>query len=204
VLSRPQKKALGVVAGIGHVYADRESPIGNGHDNGEVSPKFRHPALCQREIPIARDYARLRCSTLKSVALDVTALRRQMADSDFQDDNDDTCSACGGSGELLCCDGCYRSFHFKCLDPPLDSDNPPEDDWFCAICAAKKNPPVRHSRSLFSSLFDNLERKNPFSFRLPASIRDYFEGVRTADGGEYEDTVPQKSRSVEPDVRKSL
>ena len=36
-------------------------------------------------------------------------------------ENDDYCAACGGNGKLLCCDGCTRSFHFKCVDLSPDS-----------------------------------------------------------------------------------
>jgi hypothetical protein len=117
----------------------------------------------------------------------------QVADATMQDDNDDYCSACGGSGELLCCDGCDRSFHFTCLDPPVDSENLPET-WFCYDCAAKRNPPMKLPRGLFSSLFQNLEKKNPVAYNLPVEIREYFEGVKTGDEGEYEEAVTQRTK----------
>ena len=38
-----------------------------------------------------------------------------------------------------------------------------------------------------ASLIDNIGTpKNPVSFVLPESIRDYFEGVKTGDDNEYE------------------
>lgn len=53
--------------------------------------------------------------------------------------NDDFCSACNGIGRFLCCDGCPKSFHFYCLEPPLELDElPPEDEWFCKECRASK------------------------------------------------------------------
>jgi hypothetical protein len=204
--NRPLKKAIGVVAGIGRPYGDRSSPIGNGTlDNGEVGDnkslrRLCRPSRLQRRnllVTSTRDEktAFHRNNPISGCkCCDNSLLRYPMADLKRQDDNDDFCSACGGSGELLCCDGCYRSFHFKCLDPPMDSDNPPENDWFCQVCMTRKDPPVKHPRSLFSSFFDNLDRKNPMSFRLPQHIRDYFEGVRTAEGGEYEDIAPHKAR----------
>ena len=39
--------------------------------------------------------------------------------------NNDFCEVCGGNGRFLCCDGCPRSFHFFCMNPPLDIDEMP-------------------------------------------------------------------------------
>ncbi|KAI9826312.1 MAG: hypothetical protein M1832_000229 [Thelocarpon impressellum] len=111
-----------------------------------------------------------------------------------EDDNEDFCSACGGNGDLLCCDGCDRSFHFTCLDPPMDKDHLPET-WFCFVCAAARDPQPRLPRGLFAGLLGHLERKNPVAYNLPADIREYFEGVKTGDEGEYEEAVTQKSRT---------
>ncbi|KZF21478.1 hypothetical protein L228DRAFT_239453 [Xylona heveae TC161] len=115
-------------------------------------------------------------------------------DENEDSENDEFCSACGGSGYLLCCDGCDRSFHFTCLDPPLDPNRPPDDSWYCFICESKRGPPTQYSRGLFAALFGNLEKKNPVAFNLPREIREYFEGVRTGDEGEYEEAVTQKSK----------
>lgn len=39
----------------------------------------------------------------------------------------------------MCCDGgCLRSFHFSCLEPPLDTDDVPEEDWYCKACSAAR------------------------------------------------------------------
>ncbi|KAI9832674.1 MAG: hypothetical protein M1819_004259 [Sarea resinae] len=118
-------------------------------------------------------------------------------DENEESDNDDLCSACGGSGYLLCCDGCDRSFHLTCLDPPLDPKALPES-WFCYICEAKKSPPPKRPRGLFAALDANLEKKNPVAFHLPREIREYFEGVKTGEEGEYEEAVTQKSSRTRP------
>ncbi|CCD26309.1 Rco1p NDAI_0H01350 [Naumovozyma dairenensis CBS 421] len=54
-----------------------------------------------------------------------------------EQENDDYCSACLQAGSFLCCDTCPRSFHFLCLDPPLDPNNLPEGDWSCHHCLFK-------------------------------------------------------------------
>jgi hypothetical protein len=43
--------------------------------------------------------------------------------------NEEICGACGGPGRFLCCEGCPKSFHFTCLDPPIDENQLPEDSW---------------------------------------------------------------------------
>lgn len=52
--------------------------------------------------------------------------------------NNDYCTSCNGIGRFLCCDGCPRSFHFACLEPPLDIDDVPDDQWFCTECRVER------------------------------------------------------------------
>ncbi|KAL1871874.1 hypothetical protein VTK73DRAFT_1842 [Phialemonium thermophilum] len=120
-----------------------------------------------------------------------------------EDDNDDYCSSCGGNGELVCCDGCTRSFHLTCVDPPLHEDRMPAE-WFCNVCLSTRFPASFPAhRGAFALLLDNLDAKNSSAFRLPAEIRDYFEGVRTGVDGEYEEIVavtkPSRRRKGEDD-----
>ncbi|KAI0128875.1 hypothetical protein BJ170DRAFT_682661 [Xylariales sp. AK1849] len=111
-----------------------------------------------------------------------------------KDDNDDSCYSCGGQGELVCCDGCNYSFHFLCIDPPMDEANVP-DDWFCNDCMHKYFPAqFTGHRGTFGSLLDALDKKNPRAYRLPHDIREYFEGVRTGADGEYEETANTKPK----------
>lgn len=46
----------------------------------------------------------------------------------------DLCHICQAEGEVLCCDGCPRVYHMKCLRPPMASV--PEGDWFCPSCVS--------------------------------------------------------------------
>ncbi|KAM4041032.1 autoimmune regulator isoform 2-T7 [Anomaloglossus baeobatrachus] len=52
--------------------------------------------------------------------------------------NDDECSMCRDGGELLCCDGCPRSFHLSCLVPPLTYI--PSGTWRCDSCKKDGSP----------------------------------------------------------------
>lgn len=117
-----------------------------------------------------------------------------------QSDNNDFCSSCSGSGFLLCCDGCDRAFHFTCLDPPLNQNAALDEPWFCYVCLAKREPGERLPRGIFSSLIEIIEKKNPTAFYLPEDIREFFEGVRTGEDGEYVDAHGPRARSVPRDT----
>jgi hypothetical protein len=92
-------------------------------------------------------------------------------------ENNDSCRQCGGIGQLLCCDGCVNSYHFSCLNPPLDPANPPEGEWFCPSCQTRRS---------FGTLLDNIHRVPSRDFQLPTGLRNYFQGVRTGKEGVYE------------------
>lgn len=105
--------------------------------------------------------------------------------------NSDECSACGGTGKLLCCDGCTRSYHFTCVDPP--QDKVPDGEWFCHTCASQPMPVL--DRGVFVKPKNNLQKKKPVAFNLPVGIQDYYEDVTRGDDGEYEETsAPSKAK----------
>ena len=112
----------------------------------------------------------------------------------MQDDNDDYCSSCGGNGDLVCCDGCTRSFHFKCVDPPMIEGGALPDEWFCNDCISRRQPRTKDEDGIFGSLLSNLYRRNPSAFHLTKDIREYFVGVKTGTEGEYEEGGVQKSK----------
>ncbi|KAI9723435.1 MAG: hypothetical protein M1812_001319 [Candelaria pacifica] len=109
-------------------------------------------------------------------------------------DNNDTCSACGGSGKLICCDGCDRAYHLTCADPPMTKDNVPTDAWYCYACKAKRNPKLNKRSGLFGLLQDSLDKRNPVAYNLPYDVREHFEGAKTGEEGEYEEAVTLKSK----------
>jgi len=80
------------------------------------------------------------------------------------------------------------------VDPPLAEEGSLPDEWYCNVCLANRQPAPHHGGA-FGSLLNNLDKKNSGAFRLPAVIRDRFEGVRTGADGEYEDVVaPQPGK----------
>ncbi|KAI8302730.1 hypothetical protein K4K61_007705 [Colletotrichum sp. SAR11_59] len=105
-----------------------------------------------------------------------------------QDENDDYCSACGGVGELVCCENCSRSFHFECVDLGLGDTLP--EEWFCNVCFSTRYPTrVPEHKGPFGGLLNGLEKTNPQAFKLPRPVQLYFEGVKIGPEGEYEDVV---------------
>lgn len=111
-----------------------------------------------------------------------------------QDENDDYCSACGGVGELVCCENCPRSFHFGCVD--LGQSDTTPDEWFCNLCFSTRYPTrIPEHKGAFGGLLNGLEKTNPQAFKLPREVQLYFEGVKIGADGEYEDVVvPSKPK----------
>jgi hypothetical protein len=111
-----------------------------------------------------------------------------------QNGNSEYCAACGGQGRLLCCDGCPRTFHFACLDPPLADDEQPEGIWYCQSCE-KRGQSGHDNKGLWGQINEKFGAQIPKAFSLPARLRDYYEGVETGDDGEYvEVAVAGKTR----------
>ncbi|GMK53711.1 hypothetical protein CspeluHIS016_0102970 [Cutaneotrichosporon spelunceum] len=121
--------------------------------------------------------------------------------------NQDFCSACRGIGRFLCCDGCPRSFHFMCLEPPFRIDELPESEtWYCNKCASERNPAPAHDSpsgikftdrtisTVFGHLIKRVENNNPEQFRLPQDIRQFFVGVSAGPLGEYVDTETARTK----------
>ncbi|RPA93164.1 hypothetical protein L873DRAFT_1706454 [Choiromyces venosus 120613-1] len=123
---------------------------------------------------------------------DLSDNRRVRYGSEEVSENEDVCAVCNGPGRFLCCERCPRSFHFTCLNPPLEEV--PEGMWFCNKCTTQHNPPPKPPRGLFVDLIDNINRRNPSSFRLPSEIRHYFVGVETGPLGEYVDVRDNKTQ----------
>ncbi|KAJ1308525.1 hypothetical protein OPQ81_004228 [Rhizoctonia solani] len=122
-------------------------------------------------------------------------------EADGQHSNNAACECCSSqSGNLVFCDGCPRSFHLLCLNPPLDELK--EETWYCQTCTAKRNnikpPSHRHKvetgakrvniHTLFDDLMYNLTYEPPKVFALPEDIRTHFKDVATSSSGAYMDS----------------
>ncbi|CAI2163831.1 18800_t:CDS:2 [Funneliformis geosporum] len=130
--------------------------------------------------------------------------------------NNDHCDVCTYGGRMMCCDGCPKAFHFTCLVPPLDVDNPPTGNWYCRECGTESSrQPQQRGRkgrrkfNLFKELKDKARTSNPTSFMLPEHIRNAFDGIFAGKHGEFRDSNKEKpvqldkrGYPVEPDREK--
>ncbi|EGD97524.1 hypothetical protein TESG_04932 [Trichophyton tonsurans CBS 112818] len=139
-------------------------------------------------VPAPKDRAARKPNTVGGSSSKRVRKPRVQAD---EIDNIDFCRACGGNGQLLCCDGCVDSFHFTCLRPPVDPKSPPAGQWFCPACEKK---------GLLGGLAEVMDSVPQTGFSLPAEVREFFAEVETGPGGEYRDVraLPEGSTRAKP------
>ncbi|KAI9653481.1 MAG: hypothetical protein M1831_006029 [Alyxoria varia] len=115
-------------------------------------------------------------------------------DNVSEDTNDEHCASCDLHmndpqivDPLLCCEGCPKSMHPSCLDPPHPVSMVDEvDKWYCDECKHREDPAAAPQAGIFGSLLDNLPKQNPKEFSMPSEYRDgYFIGCSTGPRGEY-------------------
>jgi len=186
---RPVKnRQPAVIAGIARPEIKRQSSP-DFDAKSQVSYALIWPALSCRGLAISSCRVEFLC------VLDILTYDSKLTSRLQASENNDYCSACGGTGFLLCCDGCDRSFHFTCLDPPQHQEAILDEPWFCYMCQSRAaNGSFAHG--LFSELQRHIAGKNPSSFKLPLDIRDYFEGVKTGEQGEYAESQTQRAAYV--------
>lgn len=102
--------------------------------------------------------------------------------------NNEFCSACSGGGSLICCETCPKSFHFTCVDPPIDQDHVPDENWFCNECRVRggvvvrkdfkdgNQPPVLTISGIWEHLINKAEGVNPKAFTIPKRIKKTLQG----------------------------
>lgn len=116
--------------------------------------------------------------------------------------NQDYCSCCGMVGMFLCCESCPKSFHFDCINPPIDSKNLP-DFWYCKDCIKKKidhnnNENSNHltaNTGIYAKLFDSIMFQDCLSFQLPKEIIESFQGISIDKLGDYNDDTLKPLKS---------
>jgi len=99
--------------------------------------------------------------------------------------NEAWCDVClGTDGDQLCCDGCTKSFHLMCLNPP--AQEAPLGEWFCAQCACKRrrldagaeiDVEIEKEAPFPRTLIKHMQATNPENFCLP--FRFFFDGSST-------------------------
>ena len=70
------------------------------------------------------------------------------------------------------------------MDPDDELQN---SEWFCPTCVAARNRDNPVASGLFGSIYRIVDESITRAYALPYNIREYFEGVRTGDEGEFED-----------------
>ncbi|RDA92368.1 hypothetical protein CP533_4409 [Ophiocordyceps camponoti-saundersi (nom. inval.)] len=155
-------------------------------------------AATPRPAKKQRTGLRVKTSPVKKKGGTAAGVPRPVAESaganskDHTSDNDEYCSACGNAGDVVCCDGCPRSFHFECVDM-VQSDRLP-DEWYCNECLIRRFPSrVPVHRGIFASALNNLEKCIPRAFSLPVKVQNRFEGVKAGADGDYEEVVLTKA-----------
>ncbi|KAJ5366392.1 Zinc finger PHD-finger [Penicillium brevicompactum] len=110
------------------------------------------------------------CYSLRFNDWDAPHQPRQMPNSMYSTpENNDDCEECGKGGNLVCCDTCPRAYHFKCLVPALDPNNPPQGDWHCPKCSI---------RNTFTTLIAHSnEHLKKTEYSAPQDVKDHFVGV---------------------------
>lgn len=157
--------------------------------NGSGGEKHKNIKVSKAPPPAKDDPQRHANPVAEAAAAAAAAESSTNENEDTEDSghyNNDYCSACGGSGRFLCCESCPRSFHFSCVDPPLDEDTLPEGEWYCNDCLTSRHPPMPYRKGLFSQLLNQAERRNPSVFALPKGIQERFEGVVATPQGDYD------------------
>lgn len=122
--------------------------------------------------------------------------------------NNDYCSCCGMTGMFLCCESCPKSYHFQCINPPVDRNNLPEF-WHCKECIKKKakslnlDKPLMLNVGIYSKLFDSLLFQDPISFQLPKEIIESFQGVSVDRLGDYNDDSFKPTKSYKQLIKEA-
>ncbi|RMD42751.1 hypothetical protein DV735_g2343, partial [Chaetothyriales sp. CBS 134920] len=80
-----------------------------------------------------------------------------------------------------------ESMHHRCLIPPLDATKEVDGEWFCPVCVSKRSGHQTQVAGLLGKVIQRVDGLIPKAFNLPYHIRDYFEGIRTGESGEYEE-----------------
>ncbi|KAI7751103.1 hypothetical protein M8C21_020508 [Ambrosia artemisiifolia] len=73
-----------------------------------------------------------KCKIKEESSSDRSPSKKKRKDGSYHE-----CVICDLGGDLLFCDGCSKTYHIACLDPPLKQR--PSDTWQCPSCCSESN-----------------------------------------------------------------
>jgi hypothetical protein len=153
------------------------------HSPSTTFTHFNHPS----QMLLATNFAALNLP----ISPPLSVLSSPLTDRQHSpySESDDLCSACRGTGEFVCCEGCPRVFHLLCCDPPRVEV--PDGSFYCYECTAKAGTAEDSAEShpSLGPLFKALERSNPRAFALSQDVQNAFEGVSARGDGSYSEEV---------------
>lgn len=74
---------------------------------------------------------------------------------------------------------------------------PPEGIWYCPRCVARQCHGPTEVIGILGRLIRRSDDINPRAFGLPFEIREYFDGTRTGEEGEYEDVGMPRTQTTD-------
>ncbi|KLP09898.1 uncharacterized protein Y057_6389 [Fusarium fujikuroi] len=187
---RPHDEIDSAVSPVAWSFQREDSSVGGSR---AATPTLRPPKKPRTGLRIKSSPVKKRGGTAAGVPRPQgEALATNGVAKDQVSDNDEDCSACGAAGDVVCCDGCPRSFHFECVGM-IPSDHLP-DEWFCNECLYKRYPSrMPPYKGVFAAALVNLEKSIPRAFSLPKKLQTRFEGVKAGAYGEYEEVTTAKT-----------
>lgn len=69
----------------------------------------------------------------------------------------------------------------------------PKGEWLCNKCTEERTTSPSPTPGIFEVLLGDLNKKNPVSYALPQHLREYYEGIKTGEDGEFEETNVMKA-----------
>lgn len=123
-----------------------------------------------------------KCNLKKENASDGSLSKKKGNDGSYYE-----CAVCDLGGDLLCCDGCPKTYHIACLDPPLEKI--PNGKWQCPDCCPE-NKSVEVSNKV-----------DPSSKRARTKIKISYSGSKNKS--ENTDNVSRNLRTTDLGSRRS-
>jgi origin recognition complex subunit 1 len=110
---------------------------------------------------------------------DVYVKRREAAESDAEDPEEEECRVCfrTGGGVMVECDACLGGFHLRCVRPPLR--RVPEGDWACPYCEAERagkvveRPRPPEGKRIVRTAKEKLLSSDLWAARIERSVRHW-------------------------------